>query len=114
MRRLRSRRPTDADICRVLVKNEDFMHAFPKLKRVVPKRLQNLVAKAKKLRRAYLADLVTRCAYYRRVGPEESEDGGFLFGDRPAWISGGPTAFSPKLSKGGPPGHRKKKYPEKR
>ena len=105
--RVRSRKATDADVCRALSKDEDFKRAFPELKSASPKRLQNLVTGAKKLRRARVEDVLRRAAYKLRLGPEESEVGAFIFGDPSPWISDGPSAFFLKYGKGGPPRRRK-------
>ncbi len=105
--RVRSRKVTDADVCRVLSKDEDFERAFPELKSVSAKRLQNLVTRAKKLRQDRVEHVLQRAAYKRRLDPEESEDGALLFGDPPPWISDGPSAWFLKFNKGGPPRRRK-------
>ena len=105
--RVRSRKATDADVCKALSKDEDFKRSFPELKSASPKRLQNLVTKAKKLRRARVADVLQRAADKRRRGPEESEDGAVGFGYQPPWISDRPSAFFLKYGKGGPPRRQK-------
>ncbi len=104
---IRSRTVTDADVCRALSKEEDFKRAFPELKSVSAKRLQNIVTRAKKLRRERVQYVLQRAAYKRRLGPEESEDDALMFGDRPPWISDSPSAFFLKYGKGGPPRRRK-------
>lgn len=105
--RIRSRTASDTDVCIGLSKDEDFKRAFPELKSVSAKRLQNLVGQAKKLRQNRIEYVRQRAAYKRRVGPEESEDGALLFGDPPPWISDGPSAWFRKSNKGGPPRRRK-------
>ena len=105
--RVRSRKVTDADVCRVLSKDEDFERAFPELQSVSAKRLQNLVTRAKKLRRDRVEHVWRRAVYKRRLGPEESEDDALMFGDLPPWISDGPSALFLKYNKDGPPRRRK-------
>jgi hypothetical protein len=104
--RIRSRTATDADVCRELSKDEDFKRAFPELKSVTVKRLQNLVTRAKKLRQNRVQHVLQRAAYMRRLGPEK-EDDDLIFGDSPPWISDRPSAFFLKYGKGGPPRRRK-------
>ena len=105
--RVRSRKATDADVCKALSKDEDFKRSFPELKSASQKRLQNLVTKAKKLRRARVADDLRRAAHNRRFGSEESECSPLSFGDRPYWFSDRPSAFFLKYGEGGPPRRRK-------
>ena len=112
--RFRSRTVTDAEVCKALSEDEDFKRAFPELKSVSPKRLQNLVSRAKMLRQARVADVLRRAAfnlwraaYRRHHGLEESEDNTHMVGDRSPWISDGPSAFFLKYGKGGPPRRRK-------
>ena len=103
--RIHSRKVTDAEICGALSKDEAFKRAFPELRTASPKRLQNLVADAKKLRRARVAAVLERSARNRRLGPEELPD--VIFGDLPAWISDGPSALFLKYGEGGPSRRRK-------
>ena len=112
--RVRSRKATDADVCRALSKDEDFKRSFPELKSVSSKRLQNLVTSAKTLRRARVADVLRRAAfnswqaaYKRQHGFEESEDNTLMVGERSPWISDGPSALGLKYGEGGPPRRRK-------
>jgi hypothetical protein len=104
--RNRSRTVTDAEICKALSNDKDFKRAFPELKSPSQKRLQNLVSNAKKLRRARIAYVWQRAEYKRRLGPEESADD-TPFGDRPPWISDGPSTWFLKLDKSGPLRRRK-------
>jgi hypothetical protein len=90
-RRHLSRKATDADVCRVLFKDNDFKHAIPELESSSPKRLQNLVAKAKKLRRARVTDILNYFAYKRRLGPNGLDEG-FFHGDPVPWISDRPSS----------------------
>ena len=94
--RVRSRKVTAADVCGALYNDKDFKRAFPELKAVSAKRLQNLVVKAKKLRRAKVADVLQRAAFNRGLGPKELEDYALGFGDRALWISDGPSAMALK------------------
>ena len=101
-----SRKATDADVCRTLSKDDDFKRAFPELKSVSAKRLQNIVTRAKKLRQERVQHVLQRAAYMRRLGPEE-EDDRLILGDAPLWISDRPSALFLKFGKGDPPRRRK-------
>lgn len=101
-----SRRATDADVCRALFKDNDFKRAIPELKSSSPKRLQNLVTKAKKLRRARIMDVLERFAYKRRLGPDGLNEG-FFYGDPAPWIPVRPSSFFLKYGENGRPRRRK-------
>jgi hypothetical protein len=100
-----SRTVTDAEVCGALSKDEDFKRAFPELNSVSQKRLQNLVAEAKKLRRARVAAALEWSARNRRLGPDAHEDA--VFSNLPPWISDRPSALYLKYGEGGPSRRRK-------
>ena len=51
MNKFLSRRPSNVDICRAVLKDLHFKQCFPELKDASSKRLQNLIAKARTLRK---------------------------------------------------------------
>lgn len=80
--------PNDADVCRALAKDAEFKRAFPELESASAKRLQNLIADAKAMRRARVADMMRAFGVRRSHSPD-----GWLWCGRPDWISDRPVRW---------------------
>jgi hypothetical protein len=97
-RRRQSVEISDADVCRCLLRDENFRRDFPQM--ITTKRLQNLVAKARTLRRDYVSYLLD--FHGRRLVADRILAGGGPVPSPPAWMPE-ESAFYKKYWKSGAP-----------
>lgn len=98
IRRVSSRMPTATDICLSLTRCEEFKRAFPELETVSAKRLQNLVSKARGLRRERVAAALRYYARKRSLGSDWPGDFAFAY-YLPDWIYEAPSSLFLKYNK---------------
>jgi len=90
----KTRKITDQEICEFLTKDKKFKSEFEELSSVTARRLQNLIKKARDMRRARI---VYMCEYYRlaRLPCDENDENyvspGMILGDSPPWASAYPS-----------------------
>lgn len=97
----KSRKITDQEVCGFLSKDKNFKKEFPDLSSITPRRLQNLMVKARKMRRERILYF---CGWYRikKTNEDVADDdenyvsSGMIMGDPPPWSSVYPSKMFEK------------------